>query len=407
MTKRPHHLRTTVLASLLMAWPLHAATQQPAPPPVAEKLSVSKTGPLAVDETIRAWFKEQDRILDEILLRLSRIENLVRELHRMIQALPVGAPIPETSLPPPPPPKPVAAPIPAAAPGPVVAPAPVAAPKPPPVAAPPTLAAPVPIPAPTAKPPPPGVLGFFDEWGNLLAGTGLLLLVLMIAARNRRAKLAAAEEEAEDDGLGIAPPVPDRLEPRSRPAQAPVAMPAPQSRPVAAPVAPTPPPQPTPRPAAPSAPPPPQADSVQDQSLELAEIMLSMGLGHGAAQTLKEQIENEPKEALRHWLRLLEVYRQNGQQEEFERSAEELRLHFNVQPEDWHMRPEDRPTLEDYPHIAARVAGLWGTPSGLTYVQNLLDDNRGGARAGFPQSVAEELLLLTLVLKANGVVPEG
>lgn len=129
--------------------------------------------------------------------------------------------------------------------------------------------------------------------------------------------------------------------------------------------------------------------------------MLAMGLGHGAAQTLAEQIHNEPKQALRHWLKLLEIYRKNGQQEEFERSSEELRQHFNVKPEDWHAQPDAPHSIEDYPHISARVVELWRTPACLVYLHNMLADNRGGSRAGFPQSVAEEMLLLTTILK-NG-----
>jgi hypothetical protein len=129
--------------------------------------------------------------------------------------------------------------------------------------------------------------------------------------------------------------------------------------------------------------------------------MLAMGLGSGAAQTLAEQIQNEPKQALRHWLKLLEIYRKNGQQEEFERSAEELRQHFNVQPEDWKAGAETYRGLESFPHIAKRLTDLWRKPDCLIYMQNLLDDNRGGARAGFPQTVAEELLLLTGMLKSE------
>jgi hypothetical protein len=145
----------------------------------------------------------------------------------------------------------------------------------------------------------------------------------------------------------------------------------------------------------------PAPSSQSDQALELAEIMLAMGLGSGAAQTLAEQIQNEPKQALRHWLKLLEIYRKNGQQEEFERSAEELRQHFNVQPEDWKAGAETYRGLESFPHIAKRLTELWRKPDCLVYMQNLLDDNRGGARAGFPQTVAEELLLLTGMLKSE------
>ena len=146
----------------------------------------------------------------------------------------------------------------------------------------------------------------------------------------------------------------------------------------------------------------PLSTSQSDQALELAEIMLSMGLGSGAAQTLAEQIHNEPKQALRHWLKLLDIYRKNGQQEEFERSAEELRQHFNVQPEDWKKPPDTYRGLESFPHIAQRLIDLWRKPDCLVYMQNLLDDNRDGARAGFPQTVAEELLILTGMLKFEG-----
>lgn len=133
-----------------------------------------------------------------------------------------------------------------------------------------------------------------------------------------------------------------------------------------------------------------------DQALELAEIMLSMGLGHGAAQTLVEQIQRQPKQGLRHWLKLLEIYRRNGQQAEFERSAEELRRYFNVRPEDWRAPTGSRgPSIEDFPHIVDRLVALWGKPQCRDYIEHLLLDNRGGTRTGFPQAVAEELLLLS------------
>ncbi|MCX7896966.1 MAG: hypothetical protein N2441_03755 [Rhodocyclaceae bacterium] len=145
-----------------------------------------------------------------------------------------------------------------------------------------------------------------------------------------------------------------------------------------------------------------------DQALELAEIMLSLGLGHGAAQTLIEQIHREPKRALRHWLKLLEIYRREGMHEAFDQAAEELRRHFNVRPEDW--QPSHRPkgpSIEDFPHIIERLVSSWGKPTCREYIENLLLDNRGGKRSGFPQSVAEELLLLSAILRerATGASP--
>jgi hypothetical protein len=356
-------LLIALLSCQLMAMtPVQAATANA----VDGSLKVGQTLPEDANDPLRLWFKEQDKLLDDILVRLSRIENLVREIHQLVAQMPSGA-------------APVA-----------VTPAPL--PKP-------SVQLPPPKPAPT------GIFGFFDEWGSTLAGIGLLLLVLMIARRHRKTTttkkpidvVAAAPAEAAASAFLLEPKPAAAIAQRAQPA-----------------------PPPPPKPATPVETKKPQEhSSIQragamepskgqaDQALELADIMLSMGLGHGAAQTLTEQIRNEPKQALLHWLKLLEIYRQNGQQAEFEKSAEELRQHFNVQPEDWQVHPESLRSIENYPHIAARICELWGRPACLVYLQTLLADNRGGARLGFPQSVAEEFLLLTSMLRARGIAPEA
>lgn len=253
------------------------------------------------------------------------------------------------------------------------------------------------------------MLAFFDNREVQLAGGGLLLLLLLIWTRQRRsarlramrAKLDTASAPAPQPSLPAEPVRPSEP-PQPQP---PVRNPASADKPAT---------EPPPRQKAPSLPHPEQpqakpraetssigAARSNDQALELAEIMLAMGLGQGAAKTLTQQIHDKPKGALRNWLKLLEIYRQNGQQQEFECSAEELRQHFNVQPEDWQTQPEMQRSIEDYPHIAARLTELWGKPYCSSYLANLLDDNRDGARAGFPQSVAEELLLLAAMQKSD------
>jgi hypothetical protein len=357
LTKRAHCLKTAALTCLLVAWPLCASAQ--ATEKSQSGLSISKTTPDSGNDPLQIWFKEQDRLLDDILLRLARIETLVRDLHRLISQLP-NAVQPTAPLP--------------SAPSLPVAPS-----------------ANLPIPASVTAPSETG--SSLIDWAPQLAGGGLLLALLLWWSRRRSAE-AKPGSTARPRAV---PPAPTILPPERSPAPAPARV------------------APPPVPAAPAGvsiqaagkPNIQGAQSAQgDQALELAEIMLSMGLGRGAAQTLAEQIRHEPKQALRQWLKLLEIYRQNGQQDEFERSAEEMRQHFNVQPEDWQTRPEAYRSIADYPHIAARLSELWGKPSCLNYLGNLLDDNRGGARAGFPQTVAEELLLLTAMLRAEGLVAE-
>lgn len=136
------------------------------------------------------------------------------------------------------------------------------------------------------------------------------------------------------------------------------------------------------------------------QTLELAEIMLSMGLAEGAAEALTEHIRVHPRQALYHWLKLLDVYRATGKRDEFQRTAEELRHSFNVQAADWGSHG-GRHGIEDYPHISAGITNTWRKPGGADYLQSLLEDNRGGTRAGFPEPVAEEILLLLALLKDN------
>lgn len=147
-----------------------------------------------------------------------------------------------------------------------------------------------------------------------------------------------------------------------------------------------------------------------EATLQLAEIMLSMGLEQSAAQALLEYIDANPKHALYHWLKLLGIYRKRGLRDEFIETAEKLRQHFNIQAEAWtRVDTGEAPTLENFSRVSEHVQQIWLQPEECRgYLQRLLEDNRDGARAGFPQSVAEEILLLVEILKevsgANQVV---
>lgn len=160
--------------------------------------------------------------------------------------------------------------------------------------------------------------------------------------------------------------------------------------------------------------------------MELAEIMLSFGRVKGAAQALQEYIDNNPQEALQPWIRLLDVYRLAGMRDEFEQLSLNLNKNFNVELQAW--VPEVKPAvavspgepldfsldeipplefdgghpsagakaenLEDMPHIRDRIVELWGGDECVAYLNQLLRDNRGGKRSGFPLSVVQEILLL-------------
>lgn len=148
---------------------------------------------------------------------------------------------------------------------------------------------------------------------------------------------------------------------------------------------------------------------LKDDAIELADVLISMGIAGGAAQALVERIQANPRQALSHWLKLLEVYRHNGKRAEFEHAVEEIRATFNVYPGSWNasrnIRPRPKTSLESYPHIAMQLKKLWPSPTCVDYLLSLLADNRDGKRIGFPVVVVEEIILLLAVLRS--ILSEG
>jgi len=136
-------------------------------------------------------------------------------------------------------------------------------------------------------------------------------------------------------------------------------------------------------------------------AVELAEIMMSFGRLHGAADTLSEFIRGNPKQAVTPWLKLLEVYRAAGLRTEFDAIAKELNKTFNVVAVTWNnydaLRSNEL-SLEQMPHIIEQIRKTWGTRECQAYLQHLLRDNRDGTRLGFPFAVIDDILMLAATL---------
>lgn len=47
-----------------------------------------------------------------------------------------------------------------------------------------------------------------------------------------------------------------------------------------------------------------------------------------------------------------------------------------------------------YPHIAAKIKALWGTKECRVLLMSLMNDSRGGTRAGFPLSIGKIIISL-------------
>ncbi|MBS0357600.1 MAG: hypothetical protein JSR83_27250 [Proteobacteria bacterium] len=139
----------------------------------------------------------------------------------------------------------------------------------------------------------------------------------------------------------------------------------------------------------------------QDSALELAEIMMSFGRTQGAAETLADYIRHNPRQAVKPWLKLLDVYHVAGMRAEFEALTRQLNKTFNVKTITWADFKASRAapdSIEQMEHVTHQLQELWGTREAQVYIHQLLRDNRNGTRQGFPLNVIEELLLLVAVL---------
>ncbi|GAA5158632.1 hypothetical protein GCM10025770_03390 [Viridibacterium curvum] len=141
-----------------------------------------------------------------------------------------------------------------------------------------------------------------------------------------------------------------------------------------------------------------------DSAVELAEIMLSFGRVQGAAQTLADYIRANPLQAVKPWVKLLEVYKAGDMRAEFEALTLQLNKTFNVKPVAWDdfeiaMRAPE--SLEHIPHVQERLCRVWGTRECQAWLHQLLRDNRQGTRQGFPLAIVDEILLLLAILEAS------
>ena len=156
------------------------------------------------------------------------------------------------------------------------------------------------------------------------------------------------------------------------------------------------PPQVKPRPPAMAEPEVPGA-GYRDPAIELAEVMESMGLAHGAAHTLVEHVRGNPAESVQHWLKLLDLRQRAGLQEQLADSVQELKVMFNVAIDDDGAQSASA-SLADYHHLSKELIAVWGKPECRDFLLNLIADTREGTRAGFPRAVVEEILLLRAML---------
>lgn len=144
-----------------------------------------------------------------------------------------------------------------------------------------------------------------------------------------------------------------------------------------------------------------------DSVVEEAKILVSMDRSAQAVSVLLEHIGELPKTSLHAWLYLLDVYRGQGQKDEFSALAKRLHTTFNVMTPQWEETTAAivvANSIEEFPHIVLQLTEAWASGKAAEYLASLLEDNREGERAGFSLEVLQEIMLLQGVWEMRELV---
>jgi tetratricopeptide (TPR) repeat protein len=143
--------------------------------------------------------------------------------------------------------------------------------------------------------------------------------------------------------------------------------------------------------------------------VEEARIFVALGRSEQAIEVLQQHIAAYPQASVHPWLYLMDVLRAEGRKDEFAECARRFHLAFNAIAPQWEaaapaMMVVAR-SIEEFPHILARLTETWGTPDCQAFLTHLLQDNRGGERIGFSKDVLDEILLLQGILDLRPAMP--
>ncbi|MHB1173771.1 MAG: type IV pilus assembly protein FimV [Sulfuriferula sp.] len=142
--------------------------------------------------------------------------------------------------------------------------------------------------------------------------------------------------------------------------------------------------------------------SAVNQITEEATVFADLGYPERAMTLLTEHIASHERSHPAVWYLLFGLYRDNGQQAEFEQAQIKFKRRFNLAAPLWQDSVEngvDAVGILSFPHVLASTASLWPTNDCRTYLEGLLYDDRGGEREGFSHHTYQDLLFLIGLLE--------
>jgi uncharacterized small protein (DUF1192 family) len=143
--------------------------------------------------------------------------------------------------------------------------------------------------------------------------------------------------------------------------------------------------------------------------VEEAKVFVALGRTEYAIEVLEDYITTHPRASAHPWLYLMDIHRSTQNRAAFEAVAKRFHQAMNVVIPQWdngsQMAMVVAHSLEEFPHITARLVEGWTKRDAQDFLNHLLQDNRGGERQGFSMEVLQDILLLLAVIELRDHLP--
>ncbi len=142
-------------------------------------------------------------------------------------------------------------------------------------------------------------------------------------------------------------------------------------------------------------PPSPIHAEINDDILEQVEVFVAHGRSNLAITLLQEYLRENPKRSPAAWLTILDLFKREKMQAEYEEAAAECKRLFNVNVSAFDDPSEtDNSSINDYPEAKEQLEEVWGTPDELKKLNELAYNARKEPREGFDKNAYLDVLLL-------------
>lgn len=149
---------------------------------------------------------------------------------------------------------------------------------------------------------------------------------------------------------------------------------------------------------------------LQKQASPPTHTLAANALSNATLTRLKNHLTQSPKQSARIWLYLLDKLKSEGLQADYDCTANNCKIHFNLQTEAFltlNQATTEPATLESFPRLINTLNACWGTPAALSFLDDLIYNTRPMPRIGFNRYVFEELLMLRDIAALTQDIPRN